>query len=192
MATGWWCELMAGHRFGWVLGTHCSFASAHTTPQLHLWSTIMTPATAAYTFRVYSLPLLLVVRVSRWIRSGCCGVLCRFRVGFVWAWYGFCCGFAVKSRGFAPVSRGISRGFAVISRGFAPVSRRFRAGFARFRAGFARFRAVSPMCYHMVSQGIARYRKGFTWYRRSYLTVETGYMRTAKYREKVVFEDRAT
>ena len=57
------CELMAGHRFGWVLGTHCSFASAHTTPQLHLWSTITTPATAAYTFRVYSLPLLLVVRV---------------------------------------------------------------------------------------------------------------------------------
>ena len=91
-------------------------------------------------------------------------------------------GFALVSRwfraGFALVSRWFRAGFALVSRGFAPVSRRFRAGFARFRAGFARFRAVSPMCYHMVSQGIARYRKGFTWYRRSYLTVETGYMRT--------------
>ena len=122
---------------------------------------------------------------SQWLLWGFVSVSCRFRVGLVWVllWFRgeiarFRAGFAVKSRGFAPVSRGISRGFAVISRGFAPVSRRFRAGFARFRAGFARFRAVSPMCYHMVSQGIARYRKGFTWYRRSYLTVETGYMRT--------------
>ena len=37
----------------------------------------------------------------------------------------------------------------------------FRAGFAqvsrRFRAGFAGFRGVSPICYHMVSRGFARF-----------------------------------
>eukprot|EP00966_Prymnesium_polylepis_P120288 2779895-Prymnesium_polylepis.1 len=30
----------------------------------------------------------------------------------------------------------------------------------------------------MVSQGIARYRDGFAGYRESYVTVETGYMRS--------------
>ena len=164
MATGWWCELMAGHRFGWVLGTHCSFASAHTTPQLHLWSTIMTPATAAYTFRVYSLPLLLVVRVSRWIRSGCCGVLCRFRVGLVWVLLWFRGEIARFRAGFAGDIARFRGDIARFRAGFAPVSRRFRAVSRRFRAvsrgfayvlphGFARYREVSQG-FHMVSQVI--------------------------------------